>query len=428
MGPGTGRSGGPRATPADTLRQLAGDISNFLNSVPTGQDLLVRDLPRAVENNASALAELFLGMLPGSGDAIAVRDAADFSGKTVDALRGGRFGDAAGNFGLTAASAAGALPFVPHLAGIVAGKGAKTADLVALQRAEDMRRKGVPPRIDRMAQETAQDQTYKRTAGEVEARDVQSRADFAPDQRAATAPYTSQGIAPEDMIVLNRGGGVQASEDLPGDTASRMARAKDQGWVGGYYRYEAPGVGRPTEFPSGGHFTDDPEYVRKAKEAGQYVGEYMLRLERPAAGPMSYSDIADIVSAVRSEIGESRARDILRGLGLPENVAAGIPLDRFVDLAKGRGAEVAADASQMIQLLNRLGDARKFLGEAGFDAMPPRTGNVSGWEVIPGNKVRSVDAQFDPDKKDSGNLLASFAALLGMGGAAAAVDPTTSQD
>jgi hypothetical protein len=52
---------------------------------------------------------------------------------------------------------------------------------------------------------------YNRVAGEVEARDVQSRADFAPDQRAATAPYSSQGIAPEDMIVLNRGGGVQAS-------------------------------------------------------------------------------------------------------------------------------------------------------------------------------------------------------------------------
>jgi hypothetical protein len=52
---------------------------------------------------------------------------------------------------------------------------------------------------------------YNRVAGEVEARDVQSRADFAPDQRAATAPYTSQGIAPEDMIVLNRGGGVQES-------------------------------------------------------------------------------------------------------------------------------------------------------------------------------------------------------------------------
>jgi hypothetical protein len=52
---------------------------------------------------------------------------------------------------------------------------------------------------------------YTRLAGEVEARDVQSRADFAPDQRAATAPYSSQGIAPEDMIVLNRGGGVQES-------------------------------------------------------------------------------------------------------------------------------------------------------------------------------------------------------------------------
>lgn len=57
------------------------------------------------------------------------------------------------------------------------------------------------------------DEIYRRTAGEVEARDVQSRADFTPEQRAATAPYSSQGIAPEDMIVLPRSGGVQASVD-----------------------------------------------------------------------------------------------------------------------------------------------------------------------------------------------------------------------
>jgi hypothetical protein len=111
---------------------------------------------------------------------------------------------------------------------------------------EDMRRKGVPPHIDRMAQETAQDQTYKRTAGEVEARDVQSRADFAPDQRAATAPYTSQGIAPEDMIVLNRGGGVQASaEPKRYEYSMRYRKPGAATLPPGAVEYLPPSEGRP---------------------------------------------------------------------------------------------------------------------------------------------------------------------------------------
>ena len=43
---------------------------------------------------------------------------------------------------------------------------------------------------------------YRNIAGEIEARDVQARANLTPEQLAATAPYSSENIAPEDAIVL----------------------------------------------------------------------------------------------------------------------------------------------------------------------------------------------------------------------------------
>jgi hypothetical protein len=593
MGPGTGRSGGPRATPADTLRALAGDISNFLNSVPTGQDLLVRDIPRAVENNASALAELFLGMLPGSGDAIAVRDAADFSGKTVDALRGGRFGDAAGNFGLAAASAAGALPFVPHLAGIFAGKGAKTADLVALRQAEDMaagganneairaatgwfkgpdekwrfeipdnaakltgvdagpassvvqhdelfraypelarnpverappryggegsfdpatgeiaihprldddraratllhelqhavqndegfarggsligsvvnndarkvfaklykerldaildpgtlegfargagfdnvaeakpfydqhvknlaemRRKGVPSHLDRMAQETAQRQTYERMAGEVEARDVQSRADFAPDQRAATAPYSSQGIAPEDMIVLNRGGGVQASAELPMDEASRAARATEMGLDPNTPLYRGQ--------------TGDYESLRPA-ESGRF-GRGVYASQQPGVAGMYGDTVLPLVGPKAEDLFNAspgwstltaEARDRILGQLTPEEAAKVSGLENWYK----------KDAEAFYEALSRsLGKDRASgaIESAGYKGI---TGIGDGAETVifdPAN-VRSRFAKFDPAKAGTPELLGALGPLLavmGIGAGAMGVDAPAEQ-
>ncbi len=46
------------------------------------------------------------------------------------------------------------------------------------------------------------DMLYRSLAGEIEARDVQARANLTPEQLAATEPYSSENIAPEDSIVL----------------------------------------------------------------------------------------------------------------------------------------------------------------------------------------------------------------------------------
>lgn len=52
---------------------------------------------------------------------------------------------------------------------------------------------------------------YQRLAGEIEARDVQARQDLTPAQRAATAPYSAENIAPDAAIVLYGDNGPQAS-------------------------------------------------------------------------------------------------------------------------------------------------------------------------------------------------------------------------
>lgn len=43
---------------------------------------------------------------------------------------------------------------------------------------------------------------YRRTAGEIESRDVQARQSFTPEQRKAIAPYSSENIAKEEAIVI----------------------------------------------------------------------------------------------------------------------------------------------------------------------------------------------------------------------------------
>lgn len=53
---------------------------------------------------------------------------------------------------------------------------------------------------------------YQRLAGEVEARDVQARMNMPNSQRAATAPYSSQGIPPEQMILRGVDPATQAAQ------------------------------------------------------------------------------------------------------------------------------------------------------------------------------------------------------------------------
>jgi hypothetical protein len=67
-------------------------------------------------------------------------------------------------------------------------------------------------------------ESYNRTAGEIEARDVQARANMTPEQLAATAPYSSENIAPETAIVMfQKGASKKGSVEFLADgTAARI--------------------------------------------------------------------------------------------------------------------------------------------------------------------------------------------------------------
>mgnify|MGYP001031748360 CR=1 FL=1 len=58
----------------------------------------------------AAVAEAFLGTLPGSGEALSARDAWDASGRAGEALLAGRFGEAASGYGDMALGTLGAIP------------------------------------------------------------------------------------------------------------------------------------------------------------------------------------------------------------------------------------------------------------------------------------------------------------------------------
>lgn len=92
------------------------------------------------------MAEMALAFAPGSGDAMAVRDGQQNFADMRKSIEGGDYGKAASDaiYGTTAYVSA--LPVlgaaIPHFGGMFAGKGAKTADLVALRKAEDLEKAG----------------------------------------------------------------------------------------------------------------------------------------------------------------------------------------------------------------------------------------------------------------------------------------------
>jgi hypothetical protein len=70
---------------------------------------------------------------------------------------------------------------------------------------------------------------YKRTAGEVESRNVQTRMDMNADERRAKPPWQTQDVPDEQQIVRFGGSGPQMSS-LPMDEASRLNRAREMGF------------------------------------------------------------------------------------------------------------------------------------------------------------------------------------------------------
>lgn len=276
MGPGTGRSVGPRATPMDTLRALAGDISDYLASRGELLQGIAADpayAPRAASGR-EALAQI-INRTPEEGRA--------------------RFDEVFANPFM------GAMP----VAGIFAGMGAKTADLAKLRVAEDMAGKGAEPEAI----------------------------------RAATAPYSSQGIAPEDMIVLPRSGGVQASVSLPVRPPSEDVERVAEAWSS--FARVVGNRTMPVRKLSGGVSLNDPEEVARIDD-----------LVAKMSGPDGY--ISRIVVDQGGNVIEGQHRlEALRRLGVQkapvivvEDMADGMPVEAL--------RQAAADAGMRRDNINQM--------------------------------------------------------------------------
>lgn len=125
---------GQRGTPMPSGPRMPSSVSELIP--PALRDRLP---------SAEMIANLVLGMAPGSGDYMAARDAIDATGAGISALGQGDY-MRAGARGIDAMTAAlGILPMVPYAAGMFAGRGAKTADVVKLATAERMAAAGASP-------------------------------------------------------------------------------------------------------------------------------------------------------------------------------------------------------------------------------------------------------------------------------------------
>jgi len=109
----------------------------------------------------------------------------------------------------------------------------RRALLQGVNRVEDLL--GVAWAINPSTRNKGLDMLYRSLAGEIEARDVQARANLTPEQLKAIEPYSSENIAPEDAIVMFQRAGDDAKPSLfqiafdqfPGDRAAVDAALRD---------------------------------------------------------------------------------------------------------------------------------------------------------------------------------------------------------
>lgn len=82
------------------------------------------------------------------------------------------------------------------------------------------------PIMEKSVNDAAMYEGYRRLAGEVEARNVQTRLDWTPEQRAATPPWETQEFPDEEQFQVFRGEGMQLSADPPGTVPAANALAR----------------------------------------------------------------------------------------------------------------------------------------------------------------------------------------------------------
>lgn len=259
----------------------------------------------------------------------------------------------------------------------------------------------ITPELDRIAQETAVEQAYRRSAGETEARLVQSRRDLTPEQRLANPPWQEGPYGydvPESQQIVrfgNEGMSNAAKPPLDMSPEARLARAREMGFDTDrtYYRGDS-GVRSPT---GATWITSNPEYA--SVFAGDN-GVVMPVLRRDG----NYLDLTRF--------------DAEQGF-TPEQFArlAGIDDASVVDdLSRLVGPDGTLEAFQAVDLPS----VQSALAKQGYDGAHVNqyvwgSDAGDGILVFDPTHTRSVAADFDPSLSSSPNIMASMGDEGGRG-------------
>ena len=234
----------------------------------------------------------------------------------------------------------------------------------------------------------AYDPIYPREAGEVEARAAASRRDLTADERRARPPWLDYDV-PEYRQIVRSVMADNAKGSAPGTVvnsldmseAARMARAKEMGFDTDRVLYHGS-QSKFSEFdPSLGH-------------------EYGIFLSPNKGYAQPYA-------------------------GLSERGTRNQPGAYFVRAEKVARPHSTEDLAQSANKHLTKADADRLRAQ-GIDAIEPK--EVPEFVLFDPAKIRSVDAAFDPAKRDSADLLASSPSASAPGLAANSTQPTQQDD
>ena len=214
---------------------------------------------------------------------------------------------------------------------------------------------------------------YRRLAGEAEARNVQARRDFTPEQRAAQPPWQTLDVPEDELIVRTRGEGPSMSDELLMDEASRMARAQEMGFDENTQWFRGVSGDYPIRYNS--MWTTDPS------EASAYsMGSALTNT----------GDQANVIPAMM-KAGKGRNIDdeimnaIMEGYD-PDNVAAKIMVDEGLDYVEFYHPSASSQDDHLVRV------------------------------VLDPKNIRSRFAQFDPAQSESADILAMNAPAAAVPG------------
>lgn len=264
----------------------------------------------------------------------------------------------------------------------------------------------VTPQLDRIAQETAVEQAYRRSAGETEARAVQTRLPLTADQRVARPPWLDYDV-PEDQQIVRYADGVPMSAKDKSDVMfalrssgldpspeARKARAEEMGFDTSKVWYHVTDA----EFDQ---FSNDVLGGNTARTADSEAA-----LESARLGTWFTTE--------PERVADMTVSDIEGGRTIPAYVRGNFyDKDGTIDL------EYVIDVLQ--KRLDKRGEGaaerwRNDLIKKGYDGIRVIDTEFGGESLIvfdPKN-IRSVNAMFDPDKAGSANLMFALRDRLGF--------------